>query len=163
MVAFLLSHVGCYSSLLGLLCTGQTEGAGLASHLSLEQGSYCTRFFSTSLSQWILTASRMSSSLVPMWGTFSCSSSDPASCLYSIFTSWKWQHTPQWVQDRERKDMRFWRPKLSSMRDTWLLILLLPAGLHRDRQLGHHISFPQGMASLSWSSQSQTHPKQDSK
>lgn len=47
-----------------------------------------TRFFSTSLSQWILIVSRMSSRLVPM-GTSTCSSSDTANCLYSTFTSWK--------------------------------------------------------------------------
>lgn len=44
------------------------------------------RFFSMSLSQWILIFSRMSSRPLPM-GTSSSSSWDPASCLYNTFTS----------------------------------------------------------------------------
>lgn len=132
---------------LASFCTGQTEGAGLASHLSLEQGSRLHPvLFNISFP---VNSDRLKDVIQPSAnGNIQLFQLRPCQLFVQHFHILKMTTYTSVSSRGERKDMRFWRPKLSSMRDTWLLILLLPvAGLHRDRQLGHHILFPLGCIS----------------
>lgn len=139
---------------LASFCTGQIEECTGASHLSLEQGSILHGSF-----QHLFPSEFWSSQgyLQPgANGNIQLFNSDPASCLYSIFTSWKWQHAPQWVQE-EKKRHEDLAAKLSSMRDTWLLILHVVAyvaGLPQRQTAWAPYSLSPRMHFLSWSSQS---------